>query len=162
MHGDGLTRRIVPWPVVQDGALVVVWASAVGRRFWCPSCGTTVRVAHAGLRRGATYGAALIAALLHVVAPRPVGAGRDEAHAYALVHGRTLPPSERARAGRPRWSSLRRWLRDLPQLWPSLALPAAGRAQRLHALLAAFGVGASLDEVLVAAASAHARGGRAM
>jgi hypothetical protein len=163
MHGDGLTHRVVPWPVVDDrGALVIRWVRAVGRRFWCPVCGTTVRAAHPGLRRGASYGAAVIAALLYVVAPVPLGCGRDDAHAHGLAHGRPLPLSERARSGPPRWSSLRRWLRDLEQVWPALVLPIAGRTARLRALLAAFGVGASLREVLDAAVIAHARGGGAM
>lgn len=163
MHGDGLTHRVVPWPVVDDdGRLGVRWVKAVGRRFWCPSCGTTVRVAHAGLRRGATYGAAVIVALLHVVAPVPVGGGRDDTHAHDLVHGLPLPTSERARSGPPRWSSLRRWLRNLEQLWPALVLPIEGRTARLHSLLAAFGLGAPLHEVLDAAVHAHARGGCTM
>lgn len=163
MHGDGLTHRVVPWPVVDDGGeLVIRWVCAVGRRFWCPSCGTTVRVAHAGLRRGATFGAAVIASLLHVVAPVPFGGGRDDAHAHHLAYGRSLPISERARSGPPRWSSLRRWLRDLEQLWPALVLPVSGRTARLRALLAAFGLGAPLHEVLDAAVHAHARGGSAM
>lgn len=163
MHGDGLTRRQVPWPVLDDCGLPVVrWVQAVGRRFWCPSCRTTVRVAHRGLSRGATYGAALIALLFYVIAPPPVGAGRSEDHAHDLVHARPLPVSERARSGSARWTSLRRWLRDIHRIWPTLVLPAAGRAQRLLALLAAFGVGAPLREVLDAAVLAHARGGRAM
>lgn len=163
MHGDGLTHRVVPWPVVDDdGVLVVRWVRAVGRRFWCPSCGTTVRVAHPGLRRGAMYGAAVIAALLHLVASVPIGRGRDEAHAHDLVHGRPLPASERARSGPPRWSSLRRWLRDLERIWPDLVLPVQGRTARLRALLVAFGLGATLREVLDAAVNAHARGGYAM
>jgi hypothetical protein len=163
MHGDGLTRRVVPWPVVDDrGVLTVAWVVAVGRRFWCPICGTNARVAHAGLRRGAQYGAAIIAALLHVVAAAPLGQGRDEAHAHQLVHGLLLPPSERARSGRPRWSSLRRWCRDLARIWPSLVLPAVDTRTQLRALLAAFGLGAPLHEVLDTAVRAHARGGLAM
>lgn len=162
MHGDGLTHRLVPWPVERDGSFVIAWVTAVGRRFWCPVCRATVRVAHAGLRRGATYGAAVIALLLHVVAPAPVGAGSAQACAYELVHGRPLPLSERARSGRGRWASLDRWLRDVDRIWPSLALPTSGKAQRLHAVLAAFGVGAPLSEVLDAAVRAHAPGGRAM
>jgi hypothetical protein len=162
-HGDGLTHRVVPWPVVDgDGGLVIRWVCAVGRRFWCPSCGTTVRVTHAGLRRGATFGAAVIAALLHVVAPVRVGGGRDDEHAHRLTHGRPLPISERARSGMPRWSSLRRWLGGLEQIWPALVLPSAGRTARLRALLAAFGPGAPLHEVLDAAVLAHTRGGAAM
>lgn len=163
MHGDGLTVRIVPWPVL-DGSdvLIIRWVRAVGRRFWCPACHTTVRVAHPGLRRGATFGAAIVAALLHIVAPVPIGDGRDEAHAHHLVHGKQLPASELARAGRPRWTSIRRWTRDLERIWPSLVLPAAGRAARLRALLTAFGLGAPLREVLDAAVHAQARGGAAM
>ncbi len=163
MHGDGLIRRSVPWPVVGDtGALAIQWVRAVGRRFWCPVCRSTVAICHPGLRRGATYGVAVIVALLHVITPLPLGAGGDDAGAYALVHRRKLPASERARSGRPRWSSLRRWLRDLEKLWPSLVFPLVGRTARLGALLAAFGVGASLREVLGAAIHAHARGGDAM
>jgi hypothetical protein len=108
------------------------------------------------------YGAAVIAALLHVVAPAPVGHGRDEAHAHHLVHSGPLPISERARSGPPRWSSLRRWVRDLEQIWPTLVLPVEGRTARLRALLAAFGLGQPLGEVLDAAVSAHVRGGCAM
>lgn len=163
MHGDGLTHRIVPWPLVgDDGALAVRWTLAVGRRFWCPVCGTTTRVAHPGLRRGAVYGAAIIAALLHVVAPAPLGGGRDDRHAHELVHGMPLPSAELVRSGRPRWCSLRRWLRELEATWPALVLPAAGWTARLHAFLAAFGLGAPLAEVLDAAVRAHARGGLAM
>jgi len=163
MHGDGLTHRVVPWPVVADaGVLSVTWVVAAGRRFWCPVCGTTVRVAHAGLRCGALYGSAVIAALLHLVAAVPFGQGRDDGHAHHLVHGRPLPASERARSGSPRWSSLRCWLRELARLWPALALPSGDSRTRLHALLAAFGLGAPLREVLDAAVSAHARGGPAM
>lgn len=163
MHGDGLTHRVVPWPVVDDASgLVVRWVRAVGRRYWCPACGTTVRVAHPGLRRGAAYGAAVIAALLYVVAPGPLGRAHDDAHAHRLAHGRPLPTSERARSGPPRWSSLRRWLRNLERIWPALVLPVSGRTARLRALLAAFGPGAPLHEVLDAAVHAHARGGGAM
>jgi hypothetical protein len=163
MHGDGLIRRSVPWPVVGDaGTLAIQWVRAVGRRFWCPSCQTTASVHHPGLRHGAVFGAAVIAALLYVIALRPLGAGGDDAVAYELVYRRKLPASERARPGRPRWSSLRRWLRDLEKLWPSLVFPLVGRTARLGALLAAFGVGASLREVLGAAILAHARGGDAM
>jgi hypothetical protein len=163
MHGDGLTWRVVPWPIVDDrGRLSVRWVCAVGRRFWCPTCGTTVRVAHPGLRRGATFGQAILAALLRVVAPIPVGEGRDEAHAHHLVHGKPLPASELARAGRPRWTSIRRWIRALEQIWPALPLPTAGRTARLTALLTAFGLGSPLREVLDAAVHAQARGGAAM
>ena len=139
--------------------LRIRWVLAVGRRFWCPICSANVRVAHAGLRHGAMFGAALIAAILYVVAPIPIGAGHDDTHAHQLVHGTPLPLSERARPGRPRWSSLRRWVRDLEKIWPALVLPPSGRAARLRALLAAFGVGAPLREVLDAAIHAHARGG---
>jgi hypothetical protein len=160
MHGDGLTHRIVPWPVVGDsGTLLVRWVTAVGRRFWCPTCRTTVRVAHPGLRHGATFGAAIIAALLHVIAPGPIGAGRDHTHAHQLVHGRRLPLSEYARSGQPRWSSVCRWIRGLETIWPALVLPPAGRAARLRALLAAFRLGAPRSEVLDAAVRAHAHRG---
>lgn len=163
MHGDGLTHRVVPWPVLDgDDCLTVTWVIAVGRRFWCPSCRTTVRVPHAGLRRGALFGSAIIAALLHVVAAVPFGQGADDNHAHQLVHGRPLPVSELARAGNPRWSSLRRWLRGLDDLWPAVALPTGDARARLHALLAAFGLGTPLKEVLGAAVSAHAPGGPAM
>jgi len=157
MHGDGLTHRCVPWPTVVDGDVFTVeWVIVAGRRFWCPDCGTTVRVAHAGFRRGATFGLQLIAALLRVIAAAPIGAGRDDAHAHDLVHGRPLPVSERARSGRPRWTQLRRWLTDLDALWPSVALPSASVATRVRALLVAFGLGVPLCEVLVRAGSAHA------
>jgi hypothetical protein len=163
MHGDGLTHRVVPWPVVDDdGVLSVTWVKAVGRRYWCPTCGTTVRVAHRGLRRGATYGAAIIAALLHVVGIVPFGQGRDDTYAHDLVTGLPLPASERVRSGRPRWSSLRRWRRGLDGLWPTVALPHADAATRLVALLVAFGAGGPLLEVLGAAVDAHVRGGLAM
>lgn len=163
MHGDGLTWRIVPWPIVDDeGQLSVRWVRAVGRRFWCPVCGTTTRVAHAGLRRGATFGTAIIAALLRAIASVPFGEGHDEAHTHQLVHGKPLPAAERARSGRPRWSSIRRWLKALEQIWPALTLPSAGRTARLNALLTALGLGSSLSEVLDAAVHAQARGGAAM
>jgi hypothetical protein len=94
---------------------------------WClvirASCGTTVRVAHPGLRRGAMYGAAVIAVLLHLVASVPIGRRSDEAHAHDLVDGRPLTASERARSGQPRSSSLRRGMRDLERIWPDLVLP---------------------------------------
>lgn len=163
MHGDGLTERIVPWPVVdEDDTFVIRWVRAVGRRFWCPVCSTTVRVSHPGLRRGATFGAALIALLLYVVTPRPIGAGSDHEEAHQLVHHQPLPSSERARSGSPRWTSLSRWQRDLERIWPGVVLPAGTLEQRLTALLATFGTGASLREVLDAAVRAHARGGLAM
>ncbi len=163
MHGDGLTHRKVPWPIVHDdGDLEVVWVIAVGRRYWCPTCGTTKRIAHAGLRAGAIYGAALIAALLHVVASAPFGLGKDDAHAHDLATGRPLPSSERARTGTPRWSSLRRWCRDLALLWPTLALPAGDNRAALHALLTTFGLGLPLHEVLGTAVDAHVRGGLTM
>jgi hypothetical protein len=92
----------------------------------------------------------------------PLGQGRTHAHAHWLVHGRPLPASERARTGSPRWYSLHRWLRRLSQIWPSVALPNGDFHARLHALLAAFGLGAPLHEVLDAAIGAHARGGSAM
>jgi hypothetical protein len=96
--------------------------------------------------------------LLWVIAPVPVGDGRDEAHAHHLVHGKPLPVSELARSGRPRWTSIRRWILDLERIWPTLTLPTGGRSARLHALLAAFG----LREVVDAAVRAHVRGGAAM
>lgn len=91
-----------------------------------------------------------------------MGQGHDDAHAHQLVHGRPLPFSERARSGRPRWSSLRRWLGALGALWPTVALPEGDTTTRLCALLATFGVGAPLHEVLDRAVLAHARGGLAM
>jgi len=63
MHGDGLIRRTVAWPVFDQGHLAIRWLTAVGRRFWCPSCGVNKRVAHPGLRDGAPYAAATVAAL---------------------------------------------------------------------------------------------------
>jgi hypothetical protein len=163
LHGDGLTRRVVPWPVFDPGgSWSVVWVTAVGRRYWCPACRATVRVAHPGLRRGARFGAALIAALLRVIAARPFGEGSDDADAHQRVHGRPLPLSERVRGGRPRWAALRRWARAPERIWTHLALPAGDTTARLHALLAAFGLGGSLPEVLDAAVRAHAPGGRAM
>jgi hypothetical protein len=162
MHGDGLKHKTVPWPVLDDqGVLLVEWIQVVGRRFWCPICGTTVGVWPPGLRRGARFGAAVICALLRVIIPMPLGAGGDDAEAHKLVHDQALPPSERSRTGRPRWSSLRRWLRGADQIWPGLDLPGA-RIARLNALMAAFGAGAPLREVLDAAVLAHLRGGRVM
>lgn len=163
MHGNGLTSRFVPWPVLDDrGVLAIDWVVAVGRRFLCPVCSTTVRVAHAGLRRGARFGVAIIAALLQLVAAVPFGQGQSHVDAHQLVHERPLPPSELARSGRPRWSSLRRWTHDLARIWPTVVLPVGDVHSRLDSLLVAFGLGAPLNEVLDAAVSTHARGGPAM
>lgn len=162
MHGDGLTSRIVAWPVIDSGWLVIRWVTAIGRRFRCPGCRATQRVAHPGVRRGAQYSVAAMATLLHVVAARPFGEGGSEAEAFALARRRQLPLSERARPGHPRWTSIRRWLDSLEWVWPNLVLPATGRKARLLGMLTAFGLGASLDEVVDAALRAHTLGGLAM
>jgi hypothetical protein len=163
MHGDGLTHRMVPWPVVKaDGAVFIDWVVAVGRRFRCPVCRATVRTSHPGLRRGALFGAATIAALLHLMAGAPIGAGWSHADIFDLVSQHQLPASERARSGSPRWWSLRRWVRSLSTIWPTFALPGGNTMTRVRALLASFGLGAPLSEVIDAAVRAHLRGGFAM
>ena len=164
MHGDGLTYRKLAWPVLgDDGALAdIVWLIAVGRRYKCPACGKKVRVAHPGVQTRGLYAVPAIAALLHVVAAVPFGRGSDDSEAYQLARGDSLPASERARSGRPRWTTLRRWMRSLHLLWAAQPLPEARPRERLHALLAGFGLGMALDEVLGVAVVAHARGGLAM
>ena len=162
MHGDGLTERLVPWPSVGDDGISFNWVLAVGRRYWCPICATTVRVAHAGLRPGATYSAAAILAVLLVIASPPVGAGQTEVHAHELVRGCRLPVSERARTGQPRWTSVRRWVRDLEQMWPCRVLPNTHWRTRMQAFLVSFGLGVTVTEVIDAAVSAHVLGGVAM
>lgn len=162
MHGDGLTSRIIAWPVFEGGQPVIRWVTAIGRRFRCPTCKATQRVSHPGVRRGALYSVAAVAVLLHVVAARPFGAGNSEEEAFFLAQHRKLPFSERARPGCPRWTSIRRWLGDLERIWPNLALPPSSRKARLQAMLTAFGLGAPVDEVVDAALRAHALGGITM
>ena len=160
MHGDGLTRRRVPWPILLAGELVIDWVVAVGRRYRCPDCRGVTTVSHPGLRDGATYGTVVIAALLYIIADRPLGWGWDEEAAYELARGRPLSAGERARTGRPRWWSIRRWLRDLDDLWGPVG--AGSVRQRIHAVVAGFGVGRPLHEVLDRIPHAHAHGGLAM
>ncbi len=162
MHGDGLTHRTVAWPVFEQGRLVIRWLTAAGRRFWCPCCGVNKRVAHPGLREGATYAAAAVAALLHVVAAPPSGAGGSEEDAFVLARGRRLPPSERCRSGTPRWSSIRRWIASMPRMWPAVICPTGGHDAQLRALMLSFGLGATAQEVVEAAVLAHARRASAM
>lgn len=162
MHGDGITHRRVPWPILEAGELIVRWLVVVGRRFRCPECLSTRRVTHPGLRHGATYGSAMVAALLYVVASSPLGQGLDHNDAFRLVHDRDLPISERARSGRARWSSIRRWLRSPQRIWPAMAVPSGTTQRRTDAIIAGFGIGHPLHEVLDAAVAAHAHGGLAM
>jgi len=163
MHGDGVTRRIVPWPVLDaQGGFTVAWVPACGRRFWCPRCGVSCRVAQPGLSPRVTFGAAVATALLLFVAAKPLGHGGTHSAAHQLVYGEPLPASERARTGVPRWSSLLRWVRGPETRWPRLRLPDAPHPQRLTALVASFAPGGALAEVLDALTRAHAQGGPAM
>lgn len=162
LHGDGLIHRTVLWPVVDAGGLRIVTVVAVGRRFWCPSCHAHHRVAHPGLERGMTYAVAAVVALLRAVVGPPIGGGMTEAEAFRLARGRDLSVSERARSGRPRWSSLRRWAAHLDVLFPAVpSWPGAWRA-RAEALVVGLGPGAELVGLLEAAIHAHRRGGLAM
>lgn len=163
MHGDGLTHRIVPWPILNDqGGFGVWWLTVVGRRYWCPSCHRSCRVAHPGLSHRDVYGPAIAVLLLLLVGLRPLGRGHAHEDAHHLVHGKPLPFSERSRSSGARWTSLRRWVRRPEGRWPGLALPAGSYRARLSALLAAFSPGGTLVEVLDAAMSAQAQGGAAM
>ncbi|MCP3960842.1 MAG: hypothetical protein GY719_23605, partial [bacterium] len=157
-----LTTRTVAWPVFEQGEFVILWVTAIGRRFWCPVCHSNTRVAHPGVGAGARYAAAAIAALLHLVGAVPFGVGTSEADAFRLARGHGVGISERGRSGRPRWTSIRRWIGDLEKRWPALILPTGDRITRLHAALLSFGLGLPGNEVVGVAVLAQARGGMAM
>jgi len=162
MHGDGVTTRVVAWPVFVRDALVIRWVVARARRFRCPVCHANVRVAHPGVGRRSRYATAAICALLHLIGAEPFGEGLSEAEAFRRARGRVIGLSERGRSGRPRWSALRRWIRDLEKRWPALLLPHVGRVGRLHAALVSFGLGRPVQEVVHTAVVAHAGEGAAM
>ena len=163
MHGDGRFTRILPWPVQRDdGEFCVEWVPVVGRRFYCPRCRVCVRVHRAGVRKHARFGAAVLILLFKWVAGLPLGDAITEAEVHRRVHGKELPISERARPGKPRWYALRRWSRQLSDIWPNVSAVEAAWRQRLDTLLSSFGLTTSFPEVLDAAVRAHARGGTAM
>jgi hypothetical protein len=161
MHGDGLTFRSVAWPDLTNGTFSLARLIVVGRRYRCPSCRATRRVAHLGLRTRCLYAVPAIIAVLHRIAPIPFGRAVSQEEAYRLATHATFSISERARSGPQRWASVNRWIRDLHLLWTSLGLPEDLR-RRLNAFLVAFELGAPAQEVVDAAFLAHLREGTAM
>ncbi len=160
LHGDGVRRR---WVIaVDDNRFHKVIACF--RRFWCPACGSGCLVGHPGTVPRIRAGLATVAAAVHAVVAPPLGEGLQEIEVQARMLGEpvTVPESERARAGTPRWNTLRRWVRTLERWWPSLTLVGVGFRTRAAAFVAAIGPGLPLEAFLEAAVQAHLRGGAVM
>lgn len=159
MHGDGLCHRWVPWPDLDPSLKTpgVQWIRVVGRRFWCPTCGHSVRVHHPGIDRGVAFGSVVVAMLFWLAGAKPLGKAFDEQAIYELVQGQ-LSESERLRTGKPRWYSLHRWALAVSSRWPTLLRRAGSWRTGVEAALLAFAPGGDLEAVLLAAL----RGGFAM
>ena len=115
-----------------------------------------------GHEHGMTYAVVAVVVLLRAIVGRPLGAGMTEAEAFRLARGRDPSVSERARSGRPRWRSLRRWAARLPDFFPAVPTWPDGWRARAEALVVGLGPGADLPGLLEATVHAHRAGGLAM
>lgn len=154
MHGDGVVERLLPWPDWGPRGPGVVWVAVAGRRFWCPLCRCSTRVYHPGVERGVTFGAAITALMLWLVGTAPVGKGWTELAIFKLVHEEDLSASERARAGKPRWMTLRRLAMGSADRWPAIASPITTWRDGADAFCRTFAPGGTLEAVLLAAVQA--------
>jgi hypothetical protein len=163
LHGDGLSRRFVAYPV-DDDATEFVDVEVCSRRYWCPACRHGCLVDHPGILPRLRASAAAVAAAVHAAAPPPVGEGLRPVEIRERITGNTdpVPASERARAGEPRWFALRRWVARLEWWWPSLVLIGRTLGARAGAFVAALAPGAAVGEVVAAAVRRLGRGGAAM
>lgn len=152
------------WPVT---GLEVTFMKVLAcfRRFWCPACHRVCLVGHPGIVPRIRASLTTVAAAVRAVALPPLGAGLAETEIQRRIQGgeaATVPISERARSGKPRWNRLRRWVRTLERWWPALILIGLGFRARARAFTAAIGPGLGTEAFLVAAVQAHLRGATAM
>ena len=163
LHGDGLRQR---WVTCAVGGpdLAFVDVLACFRRFWCPVCHHGCLVGHPGIVPRLRTSIAAVAAAVRAAAAPPLGEGLSEIDIQRRIQGHpgTVPISERARSGEPRWTALRRWVARLERWWPTLVLVGDGFRARALAFTAAIGPGLSIAAFLEAAVQAHRRGAAAM
>lgn len=162
MHGDGVTARWVPCAVAVGDQPTFVDVLACFRRFWCPTCRRGCLVGHPGIVPQIRASLTTVAAAVRAVVDPPLGQGLGEIDLQQRIRGAAASISERARSGRPRWHTLRRWVRALERWWPALTFVGLGFRARAMAFVAAIGPGLSVEAFLVAAVQAHLRGGAAM
>jgi len=163
LHGDGLGARWVTCAVV---ALVTTFVDVLAcfRRFWCPACHRGCLVGHPGIVPRIRASLPTVAAAVRAVAAAPLGDGLGEIEVQEQVRGGSVAPpiSELARSGKPRWHTLRRWVRTLERWWPTLTFLVAGFRARAAAFVAGIGPGLAIEAFLEAAVQAQLRGAAAM
>jgi hypothetical protein len=98
-----------------------------------------------------------------VVAPS-LGEGLSERVIRDRVRrdGAAIALSERARSGRARWATLRRWVRRVAVWWPNLPSATGHFEQRAAAFVVGIGPGLAGRAFLEAAMQALVRGGAVM
>ena len=163
LHGDGVRRRWVAHPGVGP-VPTFVEVLACFRRFWCPRCRHGCLVGHPGIVPRIRASVAAVAAAVRAAAVPPLGEGLPETEIRRRLqdHPVTVPISERARSGEPRWIALRRWVARRERWWPTLVLVGEGFRARALAFTAAIGPGLSVVAFVEAAVQAHRRGAAAM
>jgi hypothetical protein len=162
LHGDGIVRRTVLWPV-QDASntWIILPCEAASRRFWCPNCASVTTVAHLGVGDRTSFAHLAIALILRWITAPPLGSGIAAGTVFHRVRGRDLPGAERARPGRPRWRSIRRWADRLVTWWPQFVATSSWR-EVVRVFVAWILPSRDDTEWLEAAMDAHRRGGTAM
>jgi hypothetical protein len=162
LHGDGLRRRFVFWPVRNGLEWRILLVPIASRRFWCPACHRVATVAHPGVGPVTRYAIAAIALVLHAIAPRPIGQGRPPTEIFEKTRHRELPASERARSGVPRWRSAQRWIDRLSSVWMHFVPPPGNRRSVLSAFVTWPRSTMPIEEWLGTVVDAHGRGGPTM